>query len=275
MASLKFRLAKWAKYGEYEKFVLFVFVVLLILNLPFIFYAIYNDPVVFVPMAFICFSEFVLIYFYTFSVVRRNFKPLLDHEILKLAEKLKRKPKHHEVMKSLGIGSKDAEEGLKAVSLALNEMFGKAPEIVERERVRKALMKKTLEWGGILNLPKAYAEIENVTWKEIVEAIKVWLKGEKPILECIVDHLYVLADKFSDQQLEVLKLAHDKNGKITIDEVALRLGYSINQAQKLLKSFEDLGVAYSAVERGVKYWYFPALWKLNRKRGRAKTHRTV
>ena len=275
MASLKFRLAKWAKYGEYEKFVLFVFAVLLILNLPFIFYAIYNDPVVFVPMAFICFSEFVLIYFYTFNVVRRNFKPLLDHEILKLAEKLKRKPKHHEVMKNLGIGAKDAEEGLKAVSLALDEMFGKAPEIVEKERVRKALMKKTLEWGGILNLPRAYAEIENVTWKEIVEAIKIWLKEDHPILECIVDHLYVLADKFSDQQLEVLKLAHDKNGKITIDEVALRLGYSINQTQKLLKSFEDLGVAYSAVERGVKYWYFPALWKLNRKRGRAKSHRTV
>jgi len=266
MTSLKFCLAKWAKYGEYEKFVLFVFVVSLVLNFPFIFYGIYSDPVVFVPMAFICFSELILIYFYTFNVVRRNFKPLLDHEILKLAEKLRRKPKHHEVMKSLGIGAKDAEEGLKAVSLALDEMFGKPPEIVEKERVRKTLMKKTLEWGGILNLPKAYAEIENVTWKEIVEAIKVWLKGERPILECIVDHLYVLADKFSDQQLEVLKLAHDKNGKITIDEMALKLRYPINQIKKLLKSFEDLGVAYSAVERGVKYWYFPALWK-TRKRG--------
>lgn len=266
MASLKFHLAKWAKYREYEKFMLFVFVVLSILNLPFIFYAIYNDPVFFVPMAFICFSELVLIYFYTFNVIRRNFKPLLDHEILKLAEKLKRKPKHHEVMKNLGIGAKDAEEGLKAVSLALDEMFEKEPEIVEKEKVRKALMRKTLEWGGILNLPKAYAEIENVTWKEMVEAIKVWLKGEKPILECIANHLYVLADKFSDQQLEVLKLAHDKSGKISIDEVALRLGYSLNQIQKLLKSFEDLGIAYSTVEKGVKYWYFPALWKPNRKR---------
>ncbi|MHA1722360.1 MAG: hypothetical protein ACTSXW_04690 [Candidatus Baldrarchaeia archaeon] len=263
MTGLKFRLAKWSKYGEYEKFALFVLIVLIILNSPLIFYAIYNDPVIFVPMAFICFSELVLIYFYTFNIVRRNFKPLLDHEILKLAEKLRRKPKRHEVMKSLGIGAKDAEEGLRAVSSALAEMFGKAPEMIEKERVRKTLMKKTLECGGILNLPKAYAEIENVTWEDVVKAIEVWLKGDRPILECIVDHLYVLADRFSNQQLEILKLAHDKNGKITIDEIALRLRYSINQVQKLLKSFEDLEIAYPVVEKGVKYWYFPALWKIN------------
>jgi len=254
--------------GEYEKFALFVLIVLIILNSPLIFYAIYNDPVIFIPMAFICFSELVLIYFYTFHIVRRNFKPLLDHEILKLAEKLRRKPKQHEVMKSLGIGAKDAEEGLRAVSSALDEMFGKALEIIEKEKVRKTLMKKTLECGGILNLPKAYAEIENVTWEDVVKAIEVWLKGDHPILQCIVNHLYVLADRFSNQQLEILKLAHDKNGKITMDEIALKLRYSINQVQKLLKSFEDLGIACSVVDKGVKYWYFPALWKINRGKSR-------
>ena len=171
-------------------------------------------------------------------------------------------------MKSLGIGAKDAEEGLRAVSSALDEMFGKALEIIEKEKVRKTLMKKTLECGGILNLPKAYAEIENVTWEDVVKAIEVWLKGDHPILQCIVNHLYVLADRFSNQQLEILKLAHDKNGKITMDEIALKLRYSINQVQKLLKSFEDLGIAYSVVDKGVKYWYFPALWKINRGKSR-------
>ena len=102
----------------------------------------------------------------------------------------------------------------------------------------------------------------------MVKAIEVWLKGDHPILQCIVNHLYVLADRFSNQQLEILKLAHDKNGKITMDEIALKLRYSINQVQKLLKSFEDLGIAYSVVDKGVKYWYFPALWKINRGKSR-------
>jgi len=261
MAGLKFRLAKWARYGEYEKFILFLFLVLTFLNFPLILFAIYNNPVVFVPTAFICFSEIVLLCFYTFSVLRRNFKPLLDHEILKLAEKLQRKPKRHEIMKALGIGVKDAEEGLKAVAPALDEMFGKAPEIVEMERIRKILMKKTLEWGGVLNLPMAYAEIENVTWEDVIKAIAIWLKRDSAILECVANHLYVLVDRFSDQQLEVLKLAHKKGGKVTVDEIALKLRYSLNQVQKLLKSLENLGVVYSMVEKGVKYWYFPALWK--------------
>lgn len=261
MVGLKFRLAKWARYGEYEKFILFMFLVLALLNFPLVLYAVYNNLMVFVPTAFICFLEIVLLSFYTFSVLRRNFKPLLDHEILKLAEKLRRKPKRHEIMKTLGIGVKDAEEGLKAIIQALDEMFGKAPEIVEMERIRKILMKKTLEWGGVLNLPMAYAEIENVSWEDMIKAIEIWLNEDRTILECVTNHLYVLAERFSDQQLEILKLAHEKGGKVTVDEIALNLRYSINQIQKLLKSLENLGVVYSTVEKGIRYWYFPALWK--------------
>ena len=95
----------------------------------------------------------------------------------------------------------------------------------------------------------------------MIKAIAIWLKRDSAILECVANHLYVLVDRFSDQQLEVLKLAHKKGGKVTVDEIALKLRYSLNQVQKLLKSLENLGVVYSMVEKGVKYWYFPALWK--------------
>jgi len=112
--------------------------------------------------------------------------------------------------------------------------------------------------AGLLSINKAIA-VSKLPIPIIQKAFEYLEKQGliKKVYENIYDFLGVR--EFSDQEKEIIKLAYNNSGQLTLEEISLKTGWNVETILSLLESLENRGIAVKATFHGKQVWYFPSI----------------
>jgi len=137
-------------------------------------------------------------------------------------------------------------------------MKGFLKEFALIEQAQKELISMAEKTAGLLSINKAIA-ISKLPIPIIQKAFEYLEKQGliKKVYENIYDFLGVR--EFSDQEKEIIKLAYNNSGQLTLEEISLKTGWNVETILSLLESLENRGIAVKATFHGKQVWYFPSI----------------
>lgn len=138
--------------------------------------------------------------------------------------------------------------------------FGLKSEISFIEKISKDIIALSEKLGGIITLTKAYLEL-NIPLEKLIVAFN-HLERNK-IVKKISEQMYDLRGvrKLSDEFIEILKFAEEKNGVLPLEDLIKRFNWPPEKIETSMLELEKMGIAIKDEDIGKVQWYFPGIYR--------------